>query len=155
MPSTFRTLASRAWNGFLAYVVKFGVVGLIGLVIDVLLFNALRVGVALLGVYLLLRTLLGGDSEAVAASLVAVHPTNEIAIQRRVFQEPPPPRPAPQTSRIRAALGPPLEIEHHGNAVTVADGEPVTCAIPEAVARPAPEQPSGRAPAERSLRPDG
>lgn len=45
MPSTFRTLASRAWNGFLAYLVKFGVVGLIGLVIDVVLFNALRLGV--------------------------------------------------------------------------------------------------------------
>jgi putative flippase GtrA len=42
---TFRTLASRAWNGFLAYLVKFGVVGLIGLVIDVVLFNALRIGV--------------------------------------------------------------------------------------------------------------
>jgi putative flippase GtrA len=45
VPSTFRTLASRAWNGFLAYLVKFGVVGLIGLVIDVVLFNALRIGV--------------------------------------------------------------------------------------------------------------
>lgn len=45
MSQTFRTLASRAWNGFLAYLVKFGVVGLIGLVIDVVLFNALRIGV--------------------------------------------------------------------------------------------------------------
>ncbi|KZE92135.1 hypothetical protein AVP42_02834 [Agromyces sp. NDB4Y10] len=45
MPATFRDLASRAWNGFLAYLVKFGVVGLIGLVIDVALFNALRLGV--------------------------------------------------------------------------------------------------------------
>jgi putative flippase GtrA len=45
VPETFRALASRAWNGFLAYVVKFGVVGLIGLVIDVALFNALRLGV--------------------------------------------------------------------------------------------------------------
>jgi type VI secretion system protein ImpK len=77
------------------------------------------VGVLLLGVYLLLRTLLGGDSEAVAASLVAVHPTNEIAIQRRVFQAPPPPRPTPQTSRIRASLGPPLEIEEKGNLVII------------------------------------
>ena len=34
----------RAWTGFLAYLVKFGVVGLIGLVIDVALFNALRLG---------------------------------------------------------------------------------------------------------------
>lgn len=45
MPETLRTLATRAWNGFLAYLVKFGVVGLIGLLIDVLLFNALRIGV--------------------------------------------------------------------------------------------------------------
>jgi putative flippase GtrA len=45
VPPTFRTLASRAWNGFLAYLVKFGVVGLIGLLIDVALFNALRLGV--------------------------------------------------------------------------------------------------------------
>ena len=38
-------LLRRAWTGFLAYLVKFGVVGLIGLVIDVALFNALRLGV--------------------------------------------------------------------------------------------------------------
>jgi putative flippase GtrA len=43
--ATLRTLASRAWNGFLAYLVKFGIVGLIGFVIDIALFNALRVGV--------------------------------------------------------------------------------------------------------------
>jgi putative flippase GtrA len=35
----------RLWNGLLAYAVKFGVVGLIGLVIDVTLFNLLRLGV--------------------------------------------------------------------------------------------------------------
>ncbi|WP_353815358.1 GtrA family protein [Agromyces sp. SYSU T00266] len=45
MSETVRTFASRAWHGFLAYLVKFGVVGLIGFVIDVALFNALRVGV--------------------------------------------------------------------------------------------------------------
>ena len=37
-------LLRQAWTGFLAYLVKFGVVGLIGLVIDVALFNALRLG---------------------------------------------------------------------------------------------------------------
>jgi putative flippase GtrA len=36
---------ARLWHGFLAYAVKFGIVGLIGLVIDVTLFNALRLGV--------------------------------------------------------------------------------------------------------------
>ncbi|MDQ0895388.1 GtrA family protein [Agromyces ramosus] len=35
----------RLWSGLLAYAVKFGVVGLIGLVIDVTLFNLLRLGV--------------------------------------------------------------------------------------------------------------
>lgn len=38
-------LLSRAWNGFVAYLLKFGVVGIIGLVIDVAVFNALRLGV--------------------------------------------------------------------------------------------------------------
>ncbi|MDQ0574672.1 GtrA family protein [Agromyces albus] len=39
------TVAQRLWHGLLAYAVKFGVVGLIGLVIDVTLFNLLRLGV--------------------------------------------------------------------------------------------------------------
>lgn len=38
-------LLARLWHGLLAYALKFGVVGLIGLVIDVALFNALRLGV--------------------------------------------------------------------------------------------------------------
>jgi putative flippase GtrA len=42
--ATLPSLASRAWHGFLAYLVKFGVVGLIGFVIDIALFNALRLG---------------------------------------------------------------------------------------------------------------
>jgi putative flippase GtrA len=37
-------LLRRAWEGLIAYAVKFGVVGLVGLVIDVALFNALRLG---------------------------------------------------------------------------------------------------------------
>ena len=36
---------AKLWHGLLAYAVKFGVVGLIGLVIDVALFNLLRLGV--------------------------------------------------------------------------------------------------------------
>src|SRR5918995_2740065 len=48
------------------------------------------VAALLLGVYVVLRLLLGGESDAAAAALVAVHPTNEIGIQRRVFQTPPP-----------------------------------------------------------------
>jgi alpha,alpha-trehalose phosphorylase len=45
--------------------------------------------------------------------------------------------------------GPPLEIAHHGEAITVSGQEPVTRAIPPAVERPTPSQPPGRAPAQR------
>jgi putative flippase GtrA len=38
-------LVRRVWTGFLTYLLKFGVVGLVGLVIDIALFNALRLGV--------------------------------------------------------------------------------------------------------------
>lgn len=43
-PDRQQGLAARAWHGLIAYALKFGVVGLIGLVIDVALFNALRLG---------------------------------------------------------------------------------------------------------------
>lgn len=36
---------ARAWHGVMASAVKFGVVGIVGLVVDVLLFNLLRFGV--------------------------------------------------------------------------------------------------------------
>lgn len=39
------TLLQRLWHGVAAYAVKFGVVGLIGFGLDVLVFNLLRVGV--------------------------------------------------------------------------------------------------------------
>jgi alpha,alpha-trehalose phosphorylase len=46
--------------------------------------------------------------------------------------------------------GDPLEITHHGSAVTVGPDEPVSRPIPNATpAGPAPEQPPGRAPARR------
>ena len=47
MPVSTRLGSALAslWHGLLAYAVKFGVVGLIGLVIDVTLFNLLRLGV--------------------------------------------------------------------------------------------------------------
>jgi type VI secretion system protein ImpK len=78
------------------------------------------VGLILLALYLVLRALLGGESDAAAASLISVHPTNEIGIQRRVFQTPPPPPPpTPQVNRVRAALGPPLEIVEKGNVVII------------------------------------
>ena len=47
MPVSTRLGSALAslWHGLLAYAVKFGVVGLIGLIIDVTLFNLLRLGV--------------------------------------------------------------------------------------------------------------
>ncbi|WP_235507707.1 GtrA family protein [Agromyces sp. Root1464] len=45
MSTRFASALRRLWDGLLAYAVKFGVVGLIGLVIDVALFNMLRLGV--------------------------------------------------------------------------------------------------------------
>ncbi len=73
-----------------------------------------------LGFYVALRLLLGGESDTAAAALVAVHPTNEIGIQRRVFQTPPPPPPpTSQLTRVRAALGPPIEVQEKGNVIIV------------------------------------
>jgi alpha,alpha-trehalose phosphorylase len=48
--------------------------------------------------------------------------------------------------------GAPLDVSHYGATITVSKGEPVTQAIPPAVARPAPSQPRGRAPAPRGAR---
>ena len=45
--------------------------------------------------------------------------------------------------------GAPLEIRHHGKAITISADEPVTEANPPAVSRPSPSQPRGRAPARR------
>jgi len=45
--------------------------------------------------------------------------------------------------------GPPLEIAHHGETIEISADEAVTRPIPPTVARPAPEQPPGRAPTRR------
>jgi alpha,alpha-trehalose phosphorylase len=45
--------------------------------------------------------------------------------------------------------GSPLEITHHGEAVTIEAATPLTLAIPPALERPRPSQPPGREPARR------
>lgn len=45
MTTTAPTLASRLWHNVLSYVLKFGVVGLLGVGVDVIIFNALRLDV--------------------------------------------------------------------------------------------------------------
>ncbi|MEA9984437.1 GtrA family protein [Subtercola sp. RTI3] len=43
--NALKNFANRAWGGFLTYAVKFGVVGLAGMVLDVGIFNMLLLGV--------------------------------------------------------------------------------------------------------------
>jgi type VI secretion system protein ImpK len=78
------------------------------------------VGVFLLAIYFILRSLLGGNAEAVASALISVHPTDEVGIQRRVFAPPPPPPPPPtQVVRLRGVLSPPLTVQEQGNVIVI------------------------------------
>ncbi len=52
-------------------------------------------------------------------------------------------------ARYSVVDGQSLEIEHHGDAVTIEPGKTVERAIPHLQPRPAPSQPPGRAPAKR------
>jgi len=52
-------------------------------------------GVLLFGLFVILRILLVGNSEAAAAATATVHPDEKIAIKRRVIVPPPPPPPPP------------------------------------------------------------
>jgi alpha,alpha-trehalose phosphorylase len=58
----------------------------------------------------------------------------------------------PDQATYTVVDGPPLATSHHGHPVTVSS-EPVTLGIPTAPQRERPEQPAGRAPAPRSVRP--
>jgi type VI secretion system protein ImpK len=69
--------------------------------------------VLLFGLYIGLRTLLGGGAEAAAEATSTLHASTPILIERRVFATPPPPPPPPpppavdritQLQRIRTAL---------------------------------------------------
>ncbi len=45
--------------------------------------------------------------------------------------------------------GPPLDIRHHGDPVTISAGQPLACPVPAAPRRRRPAQPAGREPARR------
>lgn len=74
-------------------------------------------GVLLLGLYLLLRTLLGSGLDFSANALAQLHPDSKLTLERRVFAPPPPPPPPPppdritQLQRIRKALAPEIAAE--------------------------------------------
>jgi type VI secretion system protein ImpK len=74
-------------------------------------------GALLVGVFFLLRFLIGNDGEALAARLVDLHPSASIGITRPEFKryEPPPVQATTQLQRIRAALA--EEIAAGGMAV--------------------------------------
>jgi type VI secretion system protein ImpK len=86
------------------------------------------VGVFLLGLYLILRMLLGGNAEAAATAVATVHPTTDLSIQRRVFAPPPPPPPpaakSTQVKCIQTALAQEiaskaLTVEETSNAIII------------------------------------
>jgi alpha,alpha-trehalose phosphorylase len=52
-------------------------------------------------------------------------------------------------ARYTMVEGDPLEVTHHGSAVTIATDAPVTAPIPQAPQRERPKQPRGRAPVRR------
>ncbi len=54
-----------------------------------------------------------------------------------------------EEARYSLLEGPPLQIAHHGEAVTIANPEPVSRPIPEIIRGEAPTQPAGRSPTPR------
>ena len=65
-------------------------------------------GVLLFGLFVTLRVLLGGKSEAVAAMTTTLHSSDQLALTRKVIAPPPPPPPPapppPQAARIEKQL---------------------------------------------------
>lgn len=76
--------------------------------------------VAVLGLYLVFRMLLGGNAEVSAAQLLSVHPKGELGIVRRVFSAPPPPPPpAPTQAKVCATVQPPIVCQVTPNVILV------------------------------------
>ncbi|WP_246206871.1 type IVB secretion system protein IcmH/DotU [Methylocystis heyeri] len=64
------------------------------------------IALALFALFLVLRSMLGGQSDAVATALIGLHPNGKITLQRRVAEKPAPlpPQVVTQLQRIRAQL---------------------------------------------------
>lgn len=76
--------------------------------------------VAVLGLYLVFRMLLGGNAEATASALLSVHPKSELGIVRKVFSAPPPPPPpAPTQAKVCATVQPPIVCQVTPNVILV------------------------------------
>lgn len=76
--------------------------------------------VAVLGLYLVFRMLLGGNAEATASALLSVHPRGELGIVRKVFSAPPPPPPpAPTQAKVCATVQPPIVCQVTPNVILV------------------------------------
>lgn len=77
-------------------------------------------GVAVLGLYLVFRALLGGNAEAAASALLTVHPKGELGLVRKVFSAPPPPLPPPPLPpKVCGAVQPPIVCQVTPNVIIV------------------------------------
>lgn len=77
-------------------------------------------GVAVLGLYLVFRALLGGNAEAAASALLTVHPKGELGLVRKVFSAPPPPLPPPPVPpKVCGAVQPPIVCQVTPNVIIV------------------------------------
>jgi type VI secretion system protein ImpK len=99
----------------------------------------------LIGMFLTLRALLGGGSEAVAGTVGTLHPLDKVEIARRVIAPPPPPPPPPvdrisQLQRIRTGLGPDIAagritVTQAGNTIVIRVGDLILFESGKAVVR--------------------
>jgi type VI secretion system protein ImpK len=97
--------------------------------------------VALFGLYILLRTLLGDGSEAAAAATAVLHPRDKVEIARRIFTPPPAPAAIGQCDRIMAALGPEIAAGRiscaaTGNQIIIRVGDLILFESGEAIVKP-------------------
>lgn len=90
-------------------------------------------GAMLLALYLVLRFLLAGGAETAATTLVTLHPTTELGLQRKAYGPPPPTPPSEASASLRAAL----EADVTAGRVTVAEsGNQITLRLAAALFAP-------------------